>query len=181
MLQVEGLFDKGGFGLGQGELEGACMGGGGHFFPGFLEDVDDFIGIGFGSECGEFEFEEDQADGVFEDLALRVFGEVFFEDEIAGSINGCLIEAGVGHDRLEFAGVEALEVLTPFEITGSSEGIFVTRGSPSAEVLGTCGQEKLNGGILSDLIDPGGKSSGVEEFLRDGCAVVVVCVGILGV
>lgn len=115
------------------------MGVGGHFFPGFLEDVDDFFGVGFGGESGEFEFQKNETDRVFEGLALWVFREVFFEDEITSQVNGRRIESGVGHDRSEFAGVEALEVLSPFEVTGSSEGIFVTRGSPSAEVLGTCG------------------------------------------
>jgi len=137
------------------------VGGGGHFFPGFLEDVDDFIGIGLGGEIGELEFEKDQADGVFEGLAEGVFGEVFFEDEITGDFNGRLIEAGIGHDRLEFLGVISLEVFSPFEVAGPSGRVLVARRGPAADVLGTGGQQQFDGRIGSELFYPGGQPAGV--------------------
>ncbi|EEF63438.1 hypothetical protein Cflav_PD6073 [Pedosphaera parvula Ellin514] len=170
--------------VGVGELQGVLLGGGGHFLPGFLEGVDDFVIGGFAGEVGELVLEEDEAEGVFEDAAFGVVGEILFEVEILDAMDGVSGIADGAEDFTGFFGVEGLEFGTPLEVAGFGHRESVAGDFPAAKVLATGGEAEFFRGIRRQLQDPGGEAFGVEEFagtrvaidhldIRVGCIMLV--------
>src|SRR5215218_10285118 len=94
----------------------------GHFLPSLLEGVDHFVVGGFAGETSELMFEEDEAEGVFENAAFGIVREVLFEVEILDVLNGSFGIADLTEDFTGFFGVEAFEFGAPLEVAGFGQG-----------------------------------------------------------
>ena len=107
----------------------------GHFFPGLLDRADHFFLAGFASEVGELVFEENQAEGVFEDAAFGVVREILFEVQGLHAGDDVFGVAEFAEDFTGFLGMKFFESFAPLEVTGAGHWVLVARKHPAAEVL----------------------------------------------
>jgi hypothetical protein len=70
----------------QGELQRQGLGSGGHFFPGFLDGVDELVFAGFARQFAQLEFQEDQSQRVFKDPGLGIPREIVLQVQ---GLNAC--------------------------------------------------------------------------------------------
>jgi hypothetical protein len=152
--------------VGIGELQGVLLRSRSHFLPGFLERIDHLVIVGFAGEVCELVLEEDEAEGVFKNSALRIVGKVLFEIEILDALDEVGWIANGAQDFTGFFGVEGFEFRSPLQVAGFGHGKRVAGDFPAANVLATCGEAEFFGGIGSEFQDPVREPFGVDEFAR---------------
>lgn len=157
--------------MGVGELEGFCLGGGGHFLPGFAEGVDDLVLSGFSGEVSELIFQENEAKGVFQNTAIRVLREILLEIQVLDADDRVVRVTDLAENFTRFLGMKLFEGGSPAEITRAIHWIRVAGNLPAAEVLATRGEEKFLGGGRAEFEDPIGEPLGHENFARAGYAI----------
>lgn len=138
----------------------------GHLGPRFAQRGDQLVFGGALGQVGELMFQEDQAQGVLERLALGIATEVLFEVEGAHPGDGGLVVPAAGQDLPGAPGVELLQVALPPQVAGAVGRIFGPGDFPATDVLAAGGQAQGFRGIGPQTIDPVGEPPGVERLAR---------------
>jgi len=141
---------------------------GGHFFPGFLEDVDNLFIVVAGGEVGEVVFQEDEADDVFEGLGVGVGFDFFFADQGGDAGDGGSVVADFLEDLGRLVGVEFVEGGSPGEVTDAIHGIGGAGDLPAADVLGAGGEAQGFGRVRAEAVEPDGHSLRIFEGAAGG-------------
>jgi hypothetical protein len=180
--RAEGFFDEGFCFVGEGQLQGGLVAAGGHFFPGFADDVDEFGFVVLERKIGEIVVQEHQADDVFEQLRFWIELEALFADQGLYAGDGGLVVADALEDFAEFVGVHTLAGGAPAMIAGAIHGEGITGDGPAADVLAMSGQAEWFGSVGLEAVQPVGHSLRVNEFfgLLDALKCFTVGVGRVG-
>jgi len=140
--------------------------GGSHFFPGFLQRGDDFFFGCFCGEIGELTFQENEAEGVFENTAFGIRREILFQIQILHTHNYCIGITDFAQDFASAFGVETFKVGPPFQIAGAIHGVGIARDFPATQMLAAGGEAQFFRGVRRELQHPISQPLGVDKFAR---------------
>src|SRR5690242_8178633 len=93
-------------------------------------------------EVLELELEEDEAEGVLEDLHLGILAESALPVELVDAVDGGGVVADLGEDGGGPLGVEARQAIAPFEVADAAVGEIAARDLPAHQVLATRREEQ---------------------------------------
>src|ERR1035441_1883394 len=157
------------------------MGRGGHLLPGLLQHADHLIVGGLAGKVAELVFEEHHAQGVFQDLHLRILRQILLEVQAMDPRNYVFRIANLAQNVAGLLGVEMLKPLAPFQVARARHRIRIPRHHPAAEMLAARSQTKRLRGLGTELEHPLRQPLRVDQFAWVGATRDAFDVRVAGV